>query len=319
MKLVNLEGNVNAFGLSQAPLQAFGELVTYENTSYEEIPDRIRDAEIVIINKSVMDAGVLAGAQKLRLICEAATGYNNVDIDYCRAHGIAVANVSGYSTDCVAQHTFAMLLSLLEHLPVYDRYVKDGNYGRSREFSHLEPAFQELSGKKFGIVGLGNIGQKVARIAEAFGAEVLAYSASGKKYALPYRQVTWQELLSESDVISVHCPLTERTRNLFDYEAFWQMKPTAIFLNLARGPVVCAEDLVRALEKGLLYGAGLDVFEREPLAADSPLLQFAEQDRLLLTPHIGWGSVEARARLLSEVAENIRAFLAGKKRNRVDE
>lgn len=319
MKLVNLEGSVNAFRLSAAPLEAFGELVAYERTRYEEIPERIRDAEIVIINKSVMDEGSLKGAKKLRLICEAATGYNNVDLVYCRAHHIAVANVGDYSTDCVAQHTFAMLLSLLEHLSEYDGYVKSGGYGKSLEFSHLEPAFFELSGKKFGIVGMGHIGQKVARIAEAFGAEVLTYSASGKAYEFPYRQVSFSGLLSESDVISIHCPLTDATKGLFSYEAFRQMKPEAILLNLARGPVVCGRDLARALEEGLIYGAGLDVFEKEPIEPDHPLLSVTRPERLILTPHIGWGSVEARTRLLFEVAENIRAFLAGESRNRVDE
>ena len=320
MKLVNLEGNVNAFRISQAPLQAFGELITYKHTRYEEIPKRIADADIVIINKSIMDEGSLKHAEKVKLICEAATGFNNVDLEYCRKRGIAVANVGDYSTDCVAQHTFAMLLSLLERLPGYNRYVKEGSYSASRDFSHLEPAFHELSAMKFGVVGMGNIGRKVAKIADAFGAEVLAYSASGSRYeGLPYRQVSFPELLTESDVISIHCPLTDKTRGLFSYEVFCQMKPSAVLLNLARGPVVCGPDLARALKEGLIYGAGLDVFETEPIEPGSPLLSIKDDNRLMVTPHIGWGSVEARTRLLLEVAENIRAFLDGRKRNRVDE
>ena len=318
MKIVNLEENVNAFRLSQSPIEACGELISYAHTDYAQIPERIRDADIVIINKSRMDEGSLKGAKKLKLICEAATGLNNVDLNYCCQKGIGVANVEGYSTDCVAQHTFAMLFALLEKLPYYTRFVEQGDYCRFPEFSHLEMPIHQLSAMTFGVVGMGHIGQKTAQLAHTFGAKVLTYSASGKRYSFAYRQVNFEELLAECDIISIHCPLTEKTKGLFNYEAFRKMKKNSILLNLARGPIVKSEDLVRAMKEGLIYGAGLDVFETEPMEEDSPLLSIQDPNRLILTPHIGWGSVEARTTLINEVAENIKAFLAGKSRNRVD-
>ena len=246
---------------------------------------------------------------RLRL---AATGYNNIDLEYCKNRQIKVTNVRNYSTDSVAQHTFALLLSVSERLAYYDHFVKSGDYAGSNSFSHLAMGFRELAGKTYGIVGLGNIGRRVAEIATAFGCRVIYYSASGNRYDVPYTQVDFDTLLRESDVISVHCPLTAQTNHLFTYDAFCEMKDTAIFVNVARGPVVCEADLVRALNEEQIAGAGLDVFEIEPMADDNPLLGVSKKEHLVMTPHIGWGSIEARQRLIADIAESIAEFVSGK-------
>nr|WP_297889231.1 NAD(P)-dependent oxidoreductase [Sulfurihydrogenibium sp.] len=230
---------------------------------------------------------------------------------------MAVTNVAGYSTNSVVQHTFGMLFYLLEHLRYYDEYVKSGGYAKSPIFTHIGKPFWEIYGKTWGIIGLGTIGKKVAQIAESFGCDVIYYSTSGKNTAQKYPHKALDELLSISDIVSIHAPLNEYTKNLITYEKLKLMKKTAILLNLGRGGIVNEEDLAKALDEGLIAAAGLDVLEKEPMNLDNPLLQIKNKDRLLITPHIAWTSIEARQTLVKEIYLNIDAFIHGKQRNRV--
>ena len=295
--------------------QDFGEVIYYDNTTATEVASRVADVDIIIANKAPLNAETLAGAKNLKIICETATGYNNVDLDFCKKKEIRVTNVMGYSTPVVAQHTFAMALYLLEKLPIYDTYVKNGTYAESPIFTCFEPYFTELAGKTWGIVGLGNIGKKVAEIALVFGCRVIFYSASGKNTTTEYERVDFDTLLAESDILSLHCPLTDRTMKLMNREAFAKMKKTAILINVARGPVVDEEALYEALTTGAIAAAGLDVLVKEPITADNPLAKIQDSTKLLITPHMAWGSREARTRCAKEVYQNIKSFLAGEERN----
>ena len=247
----------------------------------------------------------------MKLICNFATGYDNVDIAYCKSRGIKVCNVVDYSTDMVAQHTFTLALALGEKLYHYDHYVKSGQYAAQSRFSNFDVPFTELAGKTWGIVGMGNIGRKVAQIATAFGCKVIFYSASGHSTCTDYPRVDFDTLLAESDYLSLHCPLTDRTRDLIDKTALEKMKKSAILINVARGAVVNNRDLYEALQAGEIQAAGLDVLEKEPIAKDNPLGQFMDSDRLIITPHLAWASVEARIRCVKGVYENIEAFMKG--------
>ena len=315
MKLVVLEKESLGTDLDITYFNEFGEVDYYDRTVYDEIADRIADADIVIANKVPLNESTLSGAKNLKIICETATGYNNVDLDYCKARGIRVTNVVGYSTPIVAQHTFAMALYLLEKLPVYDTYVKNGDYAKSPLFTCIEPFFTELEGKTWGIIGLGNIGRKVAEIAKVFGCHVIFYSASGNNTTSDYERVDFDTLLAESDILSLHCPLTDRTQNIINAEALAKMKKTAILINVARGPVVDEQALYDALMSGQIAAAGLDVLVKEPIAADNPLAKIQDSTKLLITPHMAWGSHEARERCAREVYKNIQSFLAGEERN----
>ena len=317
MKIVVLEADAVGRDVSYESLGEFGELKLYDSTPNDMIVDRIKDADIVIPNKCLLTDKVLENAPNIKLICEAATGYNNIDIDYCKERGIPVCNVSGYFTDNVAQHTFALLLHLVDRLDYYSTYVEDGDYSLGSSFTNVSRPYHELAGMTYGVCGMGKIGRKVAAIAEAFGMNVIYYSASGNTYDVPYKAVTFEELLEESDVIGVHCPLTDATRGMFDFNAFRQMKKSAILINVARGPIVVEDDLYRALEEGEIQAAGLDVFESEPLPKSSKLFNVLNRDRLIMTPHTAWGSVEARSRLIEEIRLNIKAFLDGEERSRI--
>ncbi|MGV3640726.1 MAG: D-2-hydroxyacid dehydrogenase [Adhaeribacter sp.] len=310
MKLVFLDAKTLGEVPNLCLLEAFGELICYQTTSPDQVAERIQGAQVVISNKVMLDQAALAQAADLKLICVAATGMNNVDLDYARQAGIQVKNVAGYSTHSVAQLTFALLLHLLHNLSYFDNYVKQGEYARNDIFTHLGASFSELYGKRFGIIGLGNIGRQVARIAEAFGAEVIYFSASGRNTDQPYRQVDLPELLESSDVISIHAPLTDQTRHLIGARELARMKKTALLINVGRGGIVREGDLAQALDQGLLAGAALDVFEQEPIGADNPLLAIKNKHKLVLTPHIAWSSHEARALLIEKVSQNIRDFLA---------
>ncbi len=295
-----------------------GKFVAYETTDRKQIFQRIEKADIVITNKVVIDRSVIDKAKSLKLIAVAATGTNNVDVEYAKEKGIAVTNVAGYSTYSVAQHTFGMLFYLLEKLPYYDSYIKTGEYSKSDIFTHIGKPFWELHGKTWGIIGLGAIGREVGKIAEAFGCKVIYYSTTGVKREEPYQSVGLQELLKTSDIVSIHAPLTEKTKNLIGYDQIKLMKPTAYLLNLGRGGIINEKDLARALDEGLIAGAGLDVLEKEPISQDNPLLKIKNKEKLLMTPHIAWTSIEARRKLIKEIVENIKAFLRGEVRNRVD-
>jgi len=317
MKLVVLEKVSLGTDLDISFYDDFGDAVYYDNTTADEVAERVADADIIIANKAPLNAATIGGAKNLKLICETATGYNNVDLDFCKAHGIRVTNVVGYSTPVVAQHTFAMALYLLEKLPVYDTYVKNGEYAKCPIFTCFEPFFTELENKTWGIIGLGNIGRKVAEIAKAFGCRVIYYSASGNHNSTDYERVDFDTLLAESDVLSLHCPLTDRTQNIINADALSKMKKTAVLINVARGPVVDEQALYDALMNGTIAAAGLDVLVKEPITADNPLGKIEDSTKLLITPHMAWGSHEARERCAKEVYQNIECFLAGKERNTV--
>lgn len=319
MKLVILERDTYGNDIDFDALEALvDEVVAYPVTAQEDVARRVQDADFVLVNKLLMQKSSLSGAKNLKLLLEGATGYNNIDLDYVRSRGLGAANVAGYSVQIVPQHTFALYLSLSEHIAHFDHYVKSGAYSRSGVFSHFMPDFTELEGKTWGIVGLGNIGKRVARIAEAFGCRVIYYSTSGRNNNPDYAQVDFDTLLKESDVVSIHAPLNTDTKGLFNAAAFAKMKPSAVLINVGRGPIVDEPALVDALNNGQIAGAGLDVMETEPLPADSPLFNVKDPDKLLMTPHMAWASVEARQRLVNEVALNLKAFLRGERRNRVD-
>lgn len=315
MRIVFLEAGNLGEDMHLERFFELGETRVYSQTPDELIAERIADADAVIVNKLPMNEETLKNAKFLKYIGITATGTNNIDFDYVAKRGITVANVAGYSTDVVAQHTFAMALYLLEHLRYYDDYVKSGDYCKSKSFCHMDRRFHELTGKTWGIIGLGAIGKRVAQIAEVFGCRVIYCSPSGKNQNTQYRQVDFDTLLETSDIVSVHTPLTEKTRHMMNYDAFCKMKESAIFINVARGPIVNEKDLAKALHKEKIAAAGLDVLEHEPMEKDCPLRKLEDSDRLLITPHIAWAAVEARTRLLDEVWLNLDAFMHGEERN----
>jgi len=312
MKIVALERNSAGTDIPFDCFQDFGELVVYANTvTPEEVANRIADADIVIANKSPLNRETLKHASKVKLICELATGYDNCDLPYCRERGIHVANVVDYCSAMVAQHTFTLALALSQKLFHYDDYVKSGAYSAQDRFSNFDVPFYELSGKTWGIIGMGNIGKSVARIATAFGCKVLFTSVTGKSTVTEYEQVDKMTLLSQCDFISIHCPLSDLTRNYIDAEALSMMKPSAILMNVARGKVVDNHALYHALVENKIAAAGLDVVEEEPLREENPLSTFQDSNRLIITPHLAWASVEARTRCVEGVYRNIQKFLEG--------
>lgn len=319
MKILMLDTITFGEDIDLSKYHTLGEVITYSQSTPQEAAQRLaaHDPDVVVVNKIVLDEQALSAAPNVKMIAETATGYNNIDLAYAQAHDIRVANVAGYSTQTVIQHTFALCFYLLEKLNYYDTYVKSGAYSKSPCFTHFAKIFPELAGKTWGIIGLGAIGRGVADIAKAFGCKVIYYSASGRKYDTVYEPVSFAELLSQSDIISVHAPLNSNTENLIDYNALCQMKPSTLLLNLGRGPIVKDADLARALEEGRIAGAGLDVMGKEPIEADNPLLRISDSSRLIITPHIAWASYEARVRLMDEVYENVKAFMEGRERNKI--
>ena len=292
-------------------IKALGETEVYSLSSPEELIERIRDADIIICNKSNMSGDVLKNAPEVKYIGLFATGFNNVDLEYTNAHGITVCNVPGYSTDAVAQHTFALILALLNRVGEYNKTVLEGDWIKSRTFSYFPLPLLELSDKTIGIVGYGSIGKKVAAIARAFGMNILAMNRS-KIEDEGVRQVDFDTLLRESDIVTLHCPLNADSADMMDGAAFRKMKQGAYFINTARGPLVDEFALRTALECGHLSGAGLDVLRKEPMEEDCPLYGV---DNCLITPHIAWAGVETRRRLMDIVEENIKAFLRGEPQN----
>ena len=256
----------------------------------------------------VLNGELINGAENLKLICVAATGMNNIDRDAARQAGIPVKNVSGYSSNCVAQTTFAMILHLVQKIPQYDQFVKSGEYAQHDIFTNMDISFSEICGKQFGIIGLGNIGSKVATIAEAFGAKVVYYSTSGRNLDRQYPHKELNELLKTSDFVSIHAPLNENTKGLISYDELKLMKESAILINAGRGGIVNEADLAKALDEDQIAGAALDVFVEEPINADNPLLSIKNKHKLVMTPHIAWASIEARTELLDGVMQNIEEF-----------
>ncbi|MDO4292314.1 MAG: D-2-hydroxyacid dehydrogenase [Eubacteriales bacterium] len=315
MKIVVLDRTSVGEDVSAEGIERLGEAVLYGSTPDALAAERIADADIVVANKNPMNESTLRNAGRVRLICQLSTGYDNVDLDYCRRRGIRVCNVRGYSTAAVAQHTVALALSVLENLPYYDRYVKSGAYGAQPRFSCFEKTWYELEGKTWGIAGMGNIGKRVAQAAQALGCRVIFYATSGRSDCREYEQVDFDGLLGQSDILSLHCPLSDRTYHLMNREAFARMKPEAILVNVARGAVVDTTALYEALQSGQIRGAGIDVFEKEPIAPDNPLAKLEDTGKLQLTPHMAWASLEARRRCMEETCRNIEAFLCGEERN----
>lgn len=315
MKIVILERDSVGQDVSVDAFEQFGPVTCYDTTSTEaQVITRIQEAEAVILNKAPLTRRAVAAAPQLKFVGILATGYDNVDLDACRERGIRVANVTDYSTAMVAQHTITLTLALCQKIIRYDRYVQSGAYAASGSFSHFTPAFQELDGKTWGILGMGHIGRRVATIAQSLGCRVITHSLTGHRGG-EYPQVDRNTLLAESDVLSLHCPLSDKSRHWIDTEALARMKPTALLINVARGGVVDSVALAEALRSGQIAGAGLDVLEHEPIALDDPLAAIHDSDRLLITPHLAWASVEARRRCVQGVCENLAAFLRGEASN----
>ena len=311
MKIVLLDAGTIGADMEFSPIEKLGECVAYGNTAPEEVAERIEDADVVVINKVLLNEEVLQFARNLKLICVFAVGYNNIDIDYCREHNIKVRNVPGYCTESVCQHTFALLFSLIENLRYYDDFVKNGDYSKSGMANHLAKPFFEISGKKWGIIGMGAIGRAVADCASAFGAEVSYSSISGIVRQEKYPQVPLKELLRESDIISVHAPLNEKTEGIIGKEELAMMKNTAVIVNVGRGAIIDEAALADAVNNGVIGGAALDVYTAEPPREDAAVLGITKNERIVYSPHIAWASVEARRRCICMTADNIAAFING--------
>ncbi len=308
MNIVLLDAQTLGDDLDISGLESFGTLTVYQTTNPEQTLERIKNADIVITNKVVISENIMKETPKLKLICIAATGMNNVDLDAAEHQGITVKNVAGYSTKSVVQHTFAMALYLLEKMAYYDTIVKNASWSKSGLFTNVSQPFFEIAGKKWGIIGLGTIGQEVARIATAFGTEVSYYSTSGKNLHHPYPHQSLEQLLKTCDIISIHAPLNDATYDLINRTNLPYLKEDAILLNLGRGGIINETDLASELDRRILY-AGLDVLEQEPLAPDNRLNEVKHQERLLITPHIAWASIEARKKLLEGIVNNIKVFM----------
>ena len=290
---------------SLAPIESQGELVAWPNSTPEESVARVSDCDVLIVNKIKVNDRLLDAAPRLRLVCEAGTGINNIDVDACERRGVLVRNVAGYSTDSVVQETFMHILNLLGNGAYFDEVVKSGAYSRSGLFTDYSRPFIEMAGKTLGVIGLGAIGSKVARIGTAFGMNVVYYSTSGTSHSTEYPSVPLERLMRESDVISVHAPYNERTAGLVGEKELRMMKPKAIIVNMGRGGIVVEDALAKVIDEGVIGGAGLDVYSVEPIPADHPLLHTRHPERLSLTPHVAWASIEARERLIQSIADNI--------------
>ncbi len=310
MKIVFLDVKTIGEDMDLSSFDALGEVVKYPFSTSADVPERALDADVLIVNKVQINEQTIGRAQNLKLVCVTATGTNNLDKPYLEKRGIAWRNVAGYSTESVAQHTFAMLFYLLEKLRYYDDYVKEDRYTNDTIFTHFAEHFYELKDKTWGIIGLGNIGRRVARIADAFGARVIYTSPSHSAPQNGYCQVDMDTLLAESDIISVHAPLNQYTENLIDRNVLKKMKKNCIFLNLGRGPIVVEADLASALEQDIIAAAGLDVLCEEPMSADNPLRRIKDSKKLFITPHIAWASIEARTRLMSIIFGQVKEFFS---------
>lgn len=304
MKIVFLDAGTMGTS-SLAPIERLGELTAWPNSTPDETMRRVVDCDVLIVNKIKVNDRLLEAAPKLRLVCEAGTVINNIDVEACSRHGVMVRNVAGYSTDSVVQETFMHILNLLGNGAYFDNVVKSGAYSRSGLFTDYSRPFIEMAGKTLGIIGLGAIGAKVAKIGVAFGMKVIYYSTSGTSHNTEYPSVPLERLMRESDVISVHAPYNERTAGLVGEKELRMMKPKSIIVNMGRGGIVVEEALAKVIDDGVIGGAGLDVYSTEPIPADHPLLRTRHPERLSLTPHVAWASIEARERLIQSIADNI--------------
>ena len=314
LRIAVLDAKTLGEDLDLSPLDAVGDVTVYDTSAPEEIPGRISGADVVMINKIRLNESNLSGSP-VRLICVAATGYDNIDVAWCRSHGIAVSNVVGYSTDSVAQLTVSMALSLTNHLREYTQVVRDGSYTRGGVANRLTPVYHELSGRTWGIAGYGHIGKKVGAVARALGCRVIVFKRTPEEGC---ECVDPDTLCRESDILSIHLPLSEATRGFLSAERIAMLKREAIVINVARGAVTDEKALAEALKQGSIGGLGVDVYSREPFPEDHPFYELRENDRACFTPHMAWGAYEARVRCLDEMILNIRAFVNGERRNRVD-
>ena len=304
MKIVFLDAATMG-DVSFEPIARLGEFTTYSSSTPEEARERVKDVDVIIINKILVDKQLIDSAENLKLICISATGTNNIDVEYAASKDIPVRNVAGYSTNSVAQSTFMHILSLIGGSPYFDSSVKSGDYSRSGMFTDPDWNWYELAGKTLGVIGMGNIGRKVAQIAEAFGMKVCYYSTSGTGHCKDYPCLPLSELLAASDVVSIHAPLNERTNGLIGEKELSMMKDSALLVNMGRGGIVDEAALAKAVDDGVIAGAGLDVFVTEPIPEDHPYLKMQHPERMSLAPHVAWASVEARTRLVSMIADNI--------------
>lgn len=304
MKMVFLDAATMG-DVSFAPLERLGSLLCYDSSTPEEALERVSDCDVLIVNKVRVTPELIDAAHDLKLICETATGVNNIDLEYAAKKGIPVRNVAGYSTPTVAQATFMHILSLVGSAPYFDDAVKSGRYSASGMFTDVSVNWWELAGKTIGIIGMGNIGRKVAQIAEAFGMKVCYFSTSGTSHCKDYPSLPLEQLLAQADIVSVHAPLNERTDALIGEKELAMMKSSAYIVNMGRGGIVVEEALVKAVDEGVIAGAALDVYSVEPLPEDSCYLKARHPERFRFAPHVAWASEEARARLLGMVAENI--------------
>jgi len=319
MKIVALEIKNIGEDVCINQFNEFGEFVTYLTSTPDQIEERIQGADVIIVNKLPINEETVGKVDSLKVVLITATGFDNLDIPYLKSRGIKVCNVKGYSTDSVVQHTFALLFYVYEKLRAYDDYVKSGEYSRCEIFTYFDEGFNELKGKVWGIVGLGEIGRGVAKIAQAFGCEVVYYSTSGRNSNNDFEQVDFDKLLEISDIVSVHAPLNEKTKYLFDAVAFKKMKKSAVLINVGRGPTINERDLTDALNNNEIAAAALDVLEKEPMAKDSPFFEITDSRKLYITPHIAWATREARNRLMMEVYYNLKAIVDDSEpRNRLD-
>lgn len=314
LKIVFLDAATLGADIDLSMFEKYGSLTVYQNTSADEFVKNVGDSDVVIINKLKVGRHNLPMCKNVRLVCITATGYDNIDTEYCRENGIAVCNVVGYSTQNVAQLTLAMTLSLICHLGEYNRSVADGTYSRGASANILVPVYHEIYGKTWGIVGYGNIGKQVAKVAEALGCKVIAYKRTPTDEV---ECVDIDTLCKRSDIISVHTPLNDGTRGLISRERIAMMKKDAILINVARGAVTDEEALAEAILENRLGGLGVDVYSKEPFPQDHPFSKIAGRDNVILTPHMAWGSYEARFRCCEEICLNIESYLRGEKRCRV--
>ena len=315
MKIVVLDRNSVGLDTPLDGLSKFGEVIIHDNTSPEKLIGRVSDADIIVLNKVKITEEVIKSAKNLKLICIFATGYDNIDIKAAKEHGVGVCNVPGYSTDSVALFTVANVLSLYTHLREYNEYVTTGEYSRSGIPNKLTPVYHEIKGKTWGIIGLGNIGKAVAEVAKALGARVIANKRNPVE---DYECVDIDMLCRESDVITIHCPLNDESRNLINKDRIALMKKDVVIVNEARGAVVNEFDVADAIKKGMIGAFGSDVYSSEPFSTDHPFYEIKDLCNVLFTPHAAWGSYESRLRCISIICDNIASYLLGDRKNRVD-
>ena len=315
MKICVLDAKTLGDDCDVSVLSKAGELSIYDTTAQEDVNERIKDADVVVLNKVKLNETNLSEAKNLKLICLTATGYDNVDVSYCKSRNIGVCNVAGYSTNSVSQITIAMAMDLMCHIGQYKAYVADGSYTKSGVANYLKPVYHEFYGKTWGIVGLGNIGRAVAKVARALGCKVVCYKRTPDS---EYENLSLDELLKVSDIVSLHVPLSDATKHMINKDNLKLMKKDAILINVARGAVCDEEALCDAVKSGEIGGIGVDVYSVEPFGTDSPYNDVLNMPNVCLLPHMAWGASESRQRCVNEVLSNIVSFTNGEFKNRVD-